>query len=236
MSPILELTAAWTTPTAHEGLELDPDEVLLARAADRARGAADGGAPASPPAPPRPARGFASPGDELAWLALKLLQRRSALRRALGVAGVDGSAAISRAAFVAAFPRLNLGPPVSAPALDAVFAGGDVTFAALLALCLRVVDRRRVSRQFRDALRKLAIIEETTPAAHVPLALRECFDHVHWRITRSGSVPDYATVVAVEIMSSRWCGRADFRVHGGSGRRSSHDSPKPRGVSNSYNS
>ena len=39
---------------------------------------------------------------------------------------------------------------------------------------------------------------------HVPLALRECFDHVHWRITRSGSVPDYATVVAVEIMSSRW--------------------------------
>ena len=47
-------------------------------------------------------------------------------------------------------------------------------------------------------------IEEATPAAHVPLALRECFDHVHWRITRSGSVPDYATVVAVEIMSSRW--------------------------------
>ena len=56
----------------------------------------------------------------------------------------------------------------------------------------------------RDVLQKLAIIEETTPAARVPLALRECFDHVHWRITRSGSVPDYATVVAVEIMSSRW--------------------------------
>ena len=62
----------------------------------------------------------------------------------------------------------------------------------------------RTSGDRRDALRKLAIIEETTPAAHVPLALRECFDHVHWRITRSGSVPDYATVVAVEIMSSRW--------------------------------
>ena len=62
----------------------------------------------------------------------------------------------------------------------------------------------RTAGDRRDLRMKLAIIEETTPAAHVPLALRECFDHVRWRITRSGRVPDYATVVAVEIMSSRW--------------------------------
>jgi len=88
MLPILEASRALTMPAEAEGTDLDPDDLLLAKAAARARRPADDAAEAGdlaaelgdlPPATPPPG-GFRGRGEELAWFATKLIQRRAARR------------------------------------------------------------------------------------------------------------------------------------------------------------
>ena len=85
-------------------------------------------------------------------------RRRGALRRALSIADVDGSGTIDRGEFLAALPLLRVGEAPSGPALDFIFADGEITFSSFLEMCVRVVDAHRVRRQCRDAVKKLLFI------------------------------------------------------------------------------
>ena len=177
MAPILELSRKLTMPLETEGLDLDPDEVLLAKAAARGRGkgkdrdeaaAALSAGPqdadfleeltADLPHAKRPEGGFKDTAAELAWMASKLIQRRGALRRVLSIADVDGNGTIDRAEFLAALPLLHVGDAFSEPVIDVIFADGEITFSSFLEMCVQVVDRDRIRKQFRDASRKLAFL------------------------------------------------------------------------------
>jgi len=127
-------------------------------------------------------------------------RRRGALRRALSIADVDGSGTIDRGEFLAALPLLRVGEAPSGPALDFIFADGEITFSSFLEMCVRVVDAHRVRRQCRDAVKKLLFIALVLlPAFTVAVSLVGGL--VLYEVERSGSSDDLFRIFNVTSTS-----------------------------------